>query len=76
MRKTHNLSSHHHPWEIQFIAVPLASVRTARVIAARHGLERGVNSALVFVCVVLLLFFFHYCVVVCVIAVSFFWRLT
>lgn len=46
MRKTHNLSSHHHPWEIQFVAVPLAPVHTKRVIATWQSLEHGVKPVL------------------------------
>ena len=61
MRKTHNLSSHDHPWEIQFVAVPLAPVRTTRVIATWYSLEHGVNSVLMCVaCVFSLL-----CCIVC-----------
>lgn len=63
MRKTHNLSSHHHPWEIQFIAIPLTLVRTKRVIAMWYSLEHGVKCV---ACV------FPFYVALCVIAVSFF----
>lgn len=63
MRKTHNLSSHHHPWEIQFVAVPLAPVRTTRVIATCYSLEHGVNSVLM--CVACVFFFSFLCCIVC-----------
>lgn len=63
MRKTHNLSSHHHPREIQFVAVPLAPVRTTRVIATWYSLEHGVNPVLM--CVACVFFFVFLSCIVC-----------
>lgn len=80
MRKTHNLSSHHHPWEIQFVAVPLAPVHTKRVIATWYSVEHGIKPVLMSVaCVSGCLGFsfvwfvcFVFYLVLCVMAVKFF----
>lgn len=66
MRKTHNLSSHHHPWEIQFVAVPLAPVHTKRVTATWHSLEHGIKPVLMSVACVSF-FFGLFCVLSCVV---------
>lgn len=66
MRKTHNLSSHHHPWEIQFVPVPLAPVRTTRVIATWYSLEHVVNSVLMCVASVFFVVVFSFlCCILC-----------
>lgn len=41
MRKPHNLSSHYHPWEIQFVTVPL--VRGTRVTVTWRSHETWSN---------------------------------
>lgn len=66
MRKTHNLSSHHHPWEIQFVAVPLAPVRTTRVIATWYSSEHGGKLCVNVCCMCCFFVFFSFlCCIVC-----------